>query len=121
MRIVKSRIYVEFIYLHKKPGEEEVETRDARKINAPNESIGFRFFDRTEYIDDEGKTVILSKNCSGISFFGEVLTLKDARKRFPEDTRLKYMMLDERDSVVFTKPFDFYLFRESDSIVSRND
>lgn len=123
MRIVKLRSYVEFIYPFEKPSEREIETRDPTGISAPNESMGFRFFDRTEYVDDDGKNVIGQPNkYSGIHFFGEVLTLKDARKRFPDDRKLKNMMLcDERDNVVLTDLSHFYLFRKDDLIVQRNN
>lgn len=120
------RHYVEFFY----PGSfvaetevEEVKSKDATKIQVPDGSYGFRFFDRQEITAEnekhEPETLYgKPKNYSGVFYFGRIMTLDDVKREMPDATILiGNMETNKWDKVVKTRCGNFQTFKEEDTIL----
>ena len=83
--------YVEFLHpgiIMSESSSEEVDHRDPTLIKLPQNSFGFRFYDREEK-ESEGELLVgKSKNHSYWSIQGEALTLADVKERFPKERTL---------------------------------
>jgi len=112
--------YVEFYF----PGiivmESSILKIKSRKeeFKIPDGAYGYRFFDKEEV---KIKGEILEgrrKNWSGTYYFGEVLSLKELKERFPdEDTLIHNMEMNDWEQIVRTTRGIFQPFEKGDKII----
>jgi len=97
----------------------EIEGRDT-KIDAPKNSFAYQFFDRQEYVAQDGEVLVgRSRNHSGTHYFGKIMNLEDVQREVPNSHVLRSNMRDnEWDKVVKTRFGDFQLFEKDDVIVA---
>jgi hypothetical protein len=91
--------YVEFLYpgiLFSDTSEDEVETRDIHKLEIPEYSFGFRFFDREQTILDGEVLTGKSKNYSNWYYYGKVMTIDDVKEQEP-DQRILISNMENND------------------------
>lgn len=114
--------YVEFLYpgaLFSETSVEEVAERDPRKVQAPRECFGYKFFDRLEVRVGDETLIGESKNHSGTFYFGRVMTLEDVKREMPEaDILIRNMKGNGYDRIVKTRRGNFQPFTKKDKIVS---
>lgn len=114
--------YVEFLYpgsFFNESSAREVETRDPSAVQTPREAFGYKFFDRQEYVAQDGEVLVGEpRNRSGTHYFGRLMSLADVKREVPDSDILQSNMKSNGwKKVVRTRHGNFQPFEKGDLVV----
>ncbi|MEK6908732.1 MAG: hypothetical protein AABX23_01630 [Nanoarchaeota archaeon] len=114
--------YVEFLYLgsfFSESSAQEVEARDPSVVQTPREAFGYAFFDRQEYVAQDGEILVGEpRNRSGMHYFGKLMSLDDVKREVPNSDILQSNMRSNGwKKIVKTRRGNFQPFEKKDVIV----
>ena len=113
--------YVIFYYPGSLMNEEEIKLISDRrnKIEIPQGSFGYRFFDRTEVVLDGEELTGKPKNYSCMHYLGRKMSLAEVKKELPnEKILIRNMEGSNYKYMVKTIRGNFQPFKKGDKIIS---
>lgn len=112
--------YIEFFYCGILVSETSIEKIKGRRkdFKVPKGSYGYRYFDQEEIKQGDEILTGKRKNYSGIHYFGEVLSLKEVKEKFPhEKILIRNMEGNNWERVVKTNMGNFQPFSKRDKLI----
>ncbi|MEK6915515.1 MAG: hypothetical protein AABW89_03165 [Nanoarchaeota archaeon] len=115
--------YVEFLYpgsFFNESSTQEVEARDPSVVQTPREAFGYAFFDRQEYVAQDGEVLVgRPRNRSGMHYFGKLMSLAEVKREVPNSDILQSNMKSNGlKRVVKTRRGNFQPFNKNDVLVA---
>jgi len=113
--------YVEFLYpgaLVSETEVKEVKDRDPSRLEVPEGCFGYRFFDRQEAVVDGETLVGQPRNYSGMTYFGQAMTLAEVKREMPDAlTLISNMEGNGWERVVKTRRGNFQPLELEDRVI----
>lgn len=116
--------YVEYLYpgiIVSETSVSEIPERDVKKVELPDGSFGFRFFDRTVTVVDGETLTGDRKNVSGWHYQGEKMTIEQVKATFGNDGKHRILISNMENNgytaVVKTRFGQFLPLNDNDTII----
>jgi len=98
----------------------EVPNRDSNVVNLPKEAYAFRFFDRQEFLAQDGEVLVgQPRNYSNKIYFGEKFTLEHVQEKFPDSKLITDMIANGNGEAVRTEDGMYHPLGNGDLVLSR--
>jgi hypothetical protein len=113
--------YVEFYYPGSFFPETEIREIASRKtkVAAPENCYGYRLFDREEVMQGKERLAGNAKNFSGMTFFGQTMTVADVAKLAGDHSILiSNMRCNKWKKVVKTRRGNFQPVQKGDTVIA---